>query len=393
MKIKLSRPNFIVSILLISAICVFIGFVAGNRFAYYYPSNLFSNSNGLSQEDLNLFWQAYEKLDSEYIGKIDKNEFIYGAISGAFASLNDPYTAFLSPKVSEEFAKELSGELEGIGVKIGALDGFPTVIAPLNNSPAQKAGLKAKDKIIKIDDFETKDQSIDLAVSKIRGPEGSVVVLEVLRGNELKKFEITRAKIVIDTVELSVKDNIANITINEFGIQTADEFKRVSQTIEKDGIEKIIIDLRNNPGGIFEQAIDVAGFLFNPETPVVIEKSKDNETVHKTSGPGSLKNTKVVVLVNEGSASAAEILAGAIQDNGRGKIVGTKTFGKGTVQQLSPLPQGTSVKITIAKWLTPKGNDIDQKGITPDKEVVENEDRLFSSNDSVYNAAVELLNE
>jgi carboxyl-terminal processing protease len=391
MKKSVPKLFLAVSVFLVASLCIFIGFVAGNKFAYSYSSNIASTGSEVSQEDMSLFWQAYEKLKSQYIGEIDKEDFIYGAISGAFASLDDPYTVFLSPKVSEEFSKELAGELEGIGIKIGVLDNFPTVIAPLKDSPAYKAGVKAKDRIMKVDDLETEGQPIDLIVSKIRGPEGSKVTLELLRDDEFKKIEITREKIAINTVELSITDGIAHLVISEFGIQTSSEFAQAAKQIEQKGINKVVIDLRNNPGGILDETIKVAGYLFNPDTPVVVEKGRNIENIHKTFGPGTLKNVKIAVLVNEGSASAAEILAGAIKDNNRGNIIGTKTFGKGTVQQLDYLPQGTSVKITVAKWLTPGGHDIDKNGINPDEEVQEEDDRLFSKADPVFDAAVKNL--
>lgn len=389
----MSKPVLALSIFSVVVLCIFIGFVAGNRFAYSHSSNITSVGSEVSQEDMDLFWQAYEKLKDQYIGEINKEDFVYGAISGAFASLDDPYTAFLAPEVSEEFAKELAGEMEGIGIKIGILDNFPTVIAPLKDSPAYKAGVKAKDRIIKVDDFETEGQSIDLVVSKIRGPEGSKVTLGLLRGDDLKKVEITREKIAIDTVELSIANGIAHLVINEFGVQTSSEFAQAARQIEQEGIDKVVVDLRNNPGGILDETVKVAGYLFNPDTTVVIEKGKKVDQTHKTSGPGTLKNVKLAVLVNEGSASAAEILAGAVKDNERGSIIGTKTFGKGTVQQLDYLPQGTSIKVTVAKWLTPDGHDIDKNGITPDEEISEEDNQLFSNSDPVFKEAVKILSQ
>jgi len=390
---KFKKASFVFCLFIIILICLFIGFIAGNKFAYSYSSNIFSNGNKISQADMSLFWQAYEKLNERYLREIDKQEFIYGAISGAFASLKDPYTVFLSPKISAEFTQELSGEFEGIGIKVGILDDYPTVIAPLKDSPAQRAGIKAKDKIIKVDDFDTQGQLIDLVVSKIRGPQDTKVALEIVRDGEVRKFEVMREKISVDTVETKIIGDVAYILVNEFGMQTTDEFAKAVAQIDEKNISKIIIDLRNNPGGILDVAIEMAGYLFNPDTKVVIEKDKLSEKINKTSGPGNLKNSKLVILVNEGSASAAEILAGAVQDNDRGEVLGAKTYGKGTVQQLDFLPQGTSVKITVAKWLTPDGHDIDENGITPDIEIKEEDDQLFSDNDPVLNRALQLLSE
>ena len=388
---KFSKIRLFFSIFVIILACLAIGFVAGNKFAYSYSTNIFSGENGVSKADMDLFWQAYEKLNGQYLGEIDKKEFVYGAISGAFASVGDPYTVFLPPKISEDFAKELSGELEGIGIQIGILDDYPTVIAPLKDSPAQKVGIKAKDKIVQVDDLDTKGQLIDLIVSKIRGPEGTKVTLKIERDGQPMQFEVIREKIRVDTVEVNMIGDVANILINEFGTTTFDEFTKAVNQVEEKNISKIVLDLRNNPGGILDTAVQIAGYLFNPDTTIVIEKGKASEKIHKTSGPGSLKNTALVVLVNEGSASAAEILAGAIQDNDRGEVIGAKTYGKGTVQQLDFLPQATSVKITVAKWLTPDGHDIDETGIIPDTEIEDGENHLFSDSDPVLNRAVQLL--
>jgi carboxyl-terminal processing protease len=363
-----------------------VGIKDGNRFIKI-------SSNQPKGVDFSLFWDAYNQLKENYFGDIDSQKLLYGAISGAYASLEDPYTVFLPPDLSADFQQELSGELEGIGVKIGVLDGYPAVIAPLDGSPAALAGLRAKDKILKVDDFETKDAPLDLVVSKIRGPEGTTVKLTVLRDNESKnrEFEIKRAKIEVKTVEMKTEGDVAILSVSEFGMGTTDDFAQAVKDIQSKNIQKIILDLRNNPGGILDGAVEIGDFLFPKDTTIVIEQNKNGKKEYKTKGQGELKNAQLVVLVNGGSASAAEILAGAIQDHTRGKIIGEKTFGKGTVQQLSSLKGNSSVKITVAKWLTPAGHDIEKNGIKPDIEVKEDENPLFSSSDPVIKKALEEL--
>lgn len=341
--------------------------------------------------DFSLFWEAYSKLKNSYQGTIEAKKFLYGAIEGGFASTGDPYTVFLPPDISSEFEKEISGKLEGIGIKIGILDNTPAVIAPLNDSPAQKAGLKPKDKIIKVDDIETKDILLDEVVYKIRGAEGTTVKLEVLRDGEQnpRVFEIKRAKIDVKTVEVSYKDDVGIIALNEFGTNTREDFLNAAKQMSDKGISKIILDLRDNPGGLLDGAIDVSGELFSKDTTVVFEDSKSGKTEHKTIGTALLKQAKLVVLVNGGSASSAEIVAGAIKDHKRGTIIGEKTFGKGTVQQLEPLSDGSSVKITVARWLTPTGQSIDKNGIMPDIEVKSGDNPLFDQNDPIMKRAIE----
>jgi carboxyl-terminal processing protease len=395
--LKKAKIIFIFSLVIAVLIAGGIGYGIGNRNFQISIKNgdrfIRINLNQPRGVDFSLFWDAYNQLKENYLGDIDAQKFLYGAISGAYASLGDPYTVFLPPDLSADFQKELSGELEGIGVKIGILDDYPAVIAPLDGSPAALAGLRPKDKILKVDDFETKDAPLDLVVSKIRGPEGTTVKLTVLRDNESKtrEFEIKRAKIEVKTVEMKTEGDVAILSISEFGMGTTEDFAKAVQNIQNKDIHKIILDLRNNPGGLLDGAVEIGDFLFPKDTTIVIEQNKNGKKEYKTKGQGELKNTQVVVLVNGGSASAAEILAGAIQDLKRGKIIGEKTFGKGTVQQLSPLKGDSSVKITVAKWLTPAGHDIEKNGINPDIEVKENDNPLFSSNDPVIKKALEEL--
>ena len=369
-----------------------LGYFIGNRQLLRLVKGESSVSD-LQNTDFQLFWDAYLKLKSAYNGDIDPQKYLYGAIEGGYGSLNDPYTVFLSPELSKDFTDELSGELEGIGVKIGELDGAPAIIAPLEDSPAQKAGLKPKGKIVKIDYVDTQTMSLDEVVSKIRGTAGTTVKLDIQREGvaDLLHFEIKREKIEVKTVEVSYIDDVAIVALNEFGLDTKVEFSRAAQEIAGKNINKLILDLRNNPGGLLDGAIDVSGEIFPEGTTVVLEQNKTSKDELKTTSSGTLKQVKLAVLVNGGTASSAEIVAGAIKDHNRGKVIGEKTFGKGTVQELDPLRGGSSAKITVAKWLTPKGTNIDKNGIVPDIEVKEPDNILFLSNDPLVKRAIEEL--
>lgn len=397
-KLRRLRFSFIIFFAVSIGLAGFVGYEIGRGKKTTAASSDFVNTNLGSNEigniDFKLFWEALTKLKENYVSDVDLQKYLYGAISGGFASLGDPYTNFLSPEVSQDFEDELTGQLEGIGIRIGSLDGYPAVIAPLNDSPAQKVGLKPKDLIVKIDDKDAAGMTTDEAVELIRGAARTEVRLEVLRSgeNKTREFKIVRENIDVKTVEVKqIQDGISLIEINEFGTSTTSDFIVAAQKLKDDNVGKIIIDLRNNPGGLLNSAIEIAGEIFDDDKLVVIEEGKTGRKESKTSGTSLLKDAKIAVLVNGGSASAAEILAGAIGDNDRGVVIGEKTFGKGTVQQLESLTGGSSVKITIAKWLTPNGNSIDKNGIQPDIEVKEPDDILFAKDDPLIDRAVQEL--
>lgn len=393
MKRTRARVFFYGSAIVLVLLSGFIGFLIGNKnleFSQNFKPKIVKNELGKpGNVDFSLFWEAFEKLQNNYPEDIDLKKFLYRAIAGSFTATEDPYTNFLPPEETKEFEGDLVGELEGIGVKIGVLDNLPAVIAPLPDSPAQKAGLKPKDKIIKIDDQGTIEMSLDEAVSKIRGKKNTVVKLLIQRDGEERQFEIRRERINVETVELSFKGDVAIIALNEFGTETKQEFIQAVKNVKSKNINKVILDLRNNPGGLLDGSVDVASEFFARDTVIVVESGRDYKRELKTNGASTLKDAELIVLVNGGSASASEILAGAIKDHGRGKLIGEKTFGKGTVQQYEPLSDGSSVKITVAKWLTPKGANIDKDGIVPDIEIKEGDDALFTENDPMINRALE----
>ncbi len=328
--------------------------------------------------DFNLFWDAWVKVQEKFVNrsKLDYQQMVYGAISGMLASLEDPYTIFMSPRENKDFSQSLQGNLEGIGAEIGMRQNIVTVVSPLEDSPAMRAGLKAGDKILKIDDKMTAGLTVDEAVSFIRGPKGTEVVLTITRDgwSEAKEFKIIRAVINIPIVKLEMKTvgdkTVAYLALYHFTDNSYYEFQKAAQEILTSKANGIIFDLRNNPGGYLESAVDIASW-FLPAGQVVVTEDYGNgkNSKHKSTGINKLDSYPVVLLMNQGSASASEILAGALRDNKGAKLVGEKSFGKGSVQELEQLPGGTSLKITVAKWLTPSGHCIMDDGLEPDVKV------------------------
>lgn len=327
---------------------------------------------GKDKIDATLFSQVLDLLQKNYFkssSMVDKDLF-YGAVAGMVSAAKDPYTVFLTPEITSDFTQELNGSFSGIGAEIGKKNDILVIIAPLADSPAEKAGLRAGDKIFAIDGQDSTSLSVDQAVTLIRGKKGTTVKLMILSKDEdkPKDITITRDKIAIPSVVYKLENDIAVVEITNFNGDTNDRFAKVAKLIVKDQPKGIVLDLRNDPGGYLNVAVDIASFWLNKDDVVVKEvfaNTADN-TEYKASGQNILKDFKTVVLVNEGSASASEILAGALQDYGIAKLIGQKTFGKGSVQQLFDLSDGSSLKVTVAEWLTPKDRVINEKGIDPD---------------------------
>lgn len=340
----------------------------------------------------NIFPQVYDSLKSNFIGSINSESAYYGAVKGFVASLDDPYTVFFDPKEAADFKNELEGSVDGIGVKLMEEKDFPAVIAVIDPSPAKNAGVKAKDRITEVDGKSIQGKSIDEVVTLIRGKEGTEVKVKVLRSGEdqLLEFTMKRAKVKVNSVESKEVDGVGIIQISEFAPDTGKLFEDQAKQLKNKGIDKFVIDLRDNPGGLLDQAVDLSNQIFSRDTVVVLEENKNgNRDKTKTTQDGFLKQDKIVILINGGSASASEIMAGALKDNKRGKIIGEKSYGKGTVQQYEEFPDGSSLKVTISKWLTPSGEDINKNGIKPDIEV-KNSDQIGSDkNDPVIKRAIE----
>ncbi|MDI6603418.1 MAG: S41 family peptidase [Patescibacteria group bacterium] len=350
--------------------------------------------------DFSLFWEAYHKLQKKFVDKekFDIQKIIYGAISGMVQSLQDPYTIFLSPEETKRFIEDTKGFFEGVGMEIGIRKGQLQVIAPLEGTPAQRAGLRAGDKIMKIDNKSTVDMTIEEAVNLIRGPKGTEVTLTIFREGweKTREFKITRAIIEIPSLKWEIKDNdIAYLKLYQFTEKADVDFKTASFEILNSSAKKIILDLRNNPGGYLEVAQAISGWFLEKGQIVTIEDFGEGKEQKKylAEGPSRLLEYPLVVLINEGSASGSEILAGALRDNRGIILIGEKTFGKGSVQELEKLREGSSLKITVARWLTPKGELITDKGLEPDIKVEMTEEDYEKERDPQLDKAIEIIKE
>ena len=329
--------------------------------------------------DFGLFWTALNKLEEKFVDQEklqDKRNLVYGAIEGMVNSLGDPYTAFLKPEESKKFEEQINGSFGGVGIEIGIRKNLLTVIAPIKDTPAFKAGILAGDIIIKINDKDADGLTTDEAVTQIRGKKGTSVKLTIQRNGDKdpREFNLTREEIKIPTIDWKLlENNVAHIQLFTFNRNIDADFAKVAKEVLASKAEKIILDLRNNPGGILDSAVNIAGWFLDPNQTVVSEKFADKtETILKTSNNGQLKKYPLVIIINKGSASASEILAGALRDNRGVKIVGETSFGKGSVQELVELFTGnkkSTLKITIAKWFTPNGISISDNGIKPDYEI------------------------
>lgn len=345
--------------------------------------------------DFSLFWRVWDLLKEKYLHStdLDAKELFYGAIDGMLAATGDPYTTFFSPEENREFKEDLAGSFEGIGAEMGMKNEVLTVIAPLDDSPAVRAGIMSGDRVLKINGEPTTNLSIEEAVDRIRGPKGTKVILSIFRTGEeeIRDVEVERDTIIVKSVKVEMKDSIAVIRLARFGDDTTSEFMKAVDEVRNRQAQAIVLDLRNNPGGFLGTAVDVAGQFFPTSQIAVIEENAEKERKElRTVGSGKLSALPVVVLINEGSASASEILAGALRDNRRDVVlVGKKSFGKGSVQELVPVSRDTSVKITVAHWLTPNGEAINNRGITPQVEVNFERDEQNPEKDTQLDRALE----
>lgn len=396
----------------ISLAILVITFGVGYRFGQHdYSLALFSGSKpslsvvnrdfGLASHniDFSLFWDVWDRLDKSYISKekIEPQKMLYGAISGMVGSLDDPYTVFLPPKQNKETKEELGGSFEGIGAQLGLKDKKIVVIAPLLGTPAEKQGIKPGDFILSIDGKSTDNLTLPEAVSKIRGQKGTKVVLSILHDKETKPKEIAiiRDTIMVKSVELTFKQapngKIAYLVLSRFGDETEKEWNKAVTEIKGDnGIKGLILDLRNNPGGYLSGAVYIGSeFLDKGKTVVVQENANGTKQNYIVERDASLIDIPMVVLINKGSASASEIVSGALSDYKRAKLVGEKTFGKGSVQEAQDLPGGSGLHVTTAKWLLPYGKWINGTGIEPDIKV--EMDEKNPEKDPQLEKAIEIL--
>lgn len=345
--------------------------------------------------DFEQFWTIWDTIKEKYVKQdINDVDLFYGAIQGLVYSLGDPYSIYMVPKVANEFAKDLSGEFEGIGAEIGIKSEQLTIVSPLDNSPAVKAGLRPGDKIMAIDGESTFGIDIGAAVSKIRGPAKSEVILLISRNGLKEAFDV---KIIRDTINFpSVtfewkENNIAYIRILQFNEDTRHIFNQYVDKIVKENVKGVVLDLRNNPGGFLDTAVYMASEWVD-DGIIVSEKSEiGNGNEHHTSGKHRLLDIKTVVLVNGGSASASEIVAGALQDYNKATIIGEKTFGKGSVQDFETFSDGSALKLTVAEWYTPNGQNINKEGIMPDIELEQDWTNEEIGEDEMIDKAIDII--
>lgn len=357
-----------------------------------------NKESGDNTIDFSLYWKVWGILRDKYVDKsgLDANKLFYGAIDGMLAATGDPYTTFFSPEENQSFKEDISGTFEGIGAEMGLKDDIITVIAPLEGTPADKAGIRAGDKILKIDQETTTGVSLDEAVKKIRGTKGSEVVLTIFREgeDEARDIPVKRDVIIVESVRFEMKeDNIAYIRVSRFGDDTDTDFAEAIAEAKRRSPKGLVLDLRNNPGGYLEGAVNMASLMLPARHVVVIEENGKGERKEmRTKGGDQISALKTVVLINQGSASASEILAGALRENRENvTLIGTTSFGKGSVQELISVTRDTSVKITVARWLTPKGNQINHVGIKPDIEVKVSREDIEADRDPELLKALETL--
>lgn len=381
--------------------------------AYYFSQKVASgqnssqNTNVLSpllgggntnRSDLKMFWNVWDLLSQQYVDEsaLNDQQQVYGAIKGMVAAVNDPYTVYMTPDETKEFDQSLSGELEGIGAELTVRDKALVVVSPLKNSPAEKAGLLPEDIVYKIDGKVTAEMSLFDAIMHIRGEKGTKVTLTIIRKGIDEPFDLSIVRETVNVESVSMEDkgnNIYYLSINQFGENTAPEFEaKVNELLLKQP-KGLILDLRNNGGGLLDTAVNVLSEFIVGKKPAVGIKQRDakKDTQLFVDGNAHLGTVPLVVLINKGSASASEIVAGAIQDYKRGILMGEQSFGKGSVQDVHPLSDGSSLRITIAKWYTPNGQNIDHVGIKPDMEIKMSDDDYEKKKDTQLNAAMEYL--
>lgn len=426
-----SKTKYVVSCILMLLAGFALGVVSGNSYLWNdknISDNELSDVPVLSVTgrelppagvDFSPLWKSWRLIDEKFVnGKatttqvVDSEEKVLGAVAGLVDSLGDPYSVFFPPEEAEEFQENISGSFSGVGMEVGIRSGQLTVIAPLEGTPAKRAGIRPGDKIVAIDGKSTLDLTVDKAVKLIRGEVGTKVTLTIERDgfDEVIEVPVVREVIEIPVLELGDKkpgeikgnaqgdglrdDGVFVIRLYSFSANSPDLFRQALRKFVLSGSDKLLLDLRGNPGGYLETAVDIASW-FLPEGKVVVTEvagKSGEEKTHRSKGYDIFNDKlKFVILVDKGSASASEILAGALSEHGKAKLVGEKTFGKGSVQELIPVTENTFIKLTIAKWLTPKGVSISDGGLTPNIEVKINKEDIEQNKDPQFDRAIDLL--
>ena len=353
-------------------IVAIVSFVAGARSDALFANvaSVFGVRTSNKTIDLSSVQKTYQELIANYDGKLDTQKLIYGANRGLVEAAGDPHTAYMDPDETKEFDKSLSGQIGGgIGAEIGLRNNKPTIIKPLENSPAQKAGIKAGEVIVKVNDESSSDWSVDKVVSKIRGEIGTSVKLTLLSEGRTREVSVVRQNIVSPAVESEIDGEIGILKVNRFGDDTVSLSRKYASEFVEKGVKKVILDLRNNPGGTVGAAQGLLGIWLDNQIAMTERRGSEIVKTLRTTGAPILGNMKTVVLINGNSASASEITAGALREYGKATLVGQKSYGKGSVQIVLGLPGGSQMKVTEARWYTPKGKNIDKTGIEPDVKV------------------------
>jgi len=399
--------SIVISVLLLVGVFVAGVYVGQERIPYIERVSSVINKetpDTRSAVDFEPFWKAWNVIDEKFVGVGDSatttsENFVYGAIEGLVSSLNDPYSVFLRPEEAEQFGEDIRGKFGGVGMEVGVRDGTLTVIAPLKDTPAERAGVRAGDQIIRIDGEVAADLSIDEAIGKIRGEVGTAVVLTLARQGESEVFDVSivRGTIKIPTIETETlpDDGVFVIRLFNFNANASSEFRKALEKFVKSGTRDLVVDLRGNPGGFLNAAIDIASWFVPKGEPIVREVfdgTGREEEVHRSNGSRiDGPEIGIVVLVDGGSASASEIVAGALHDHGVATLVGATTFGKGSVQELVDITDTAQLKITVAQWLTPDGTSISDGGLAPDIEVDITPEDIENDLDPQLDRAIEVL--
>ena len=374
-------------------IVAIVSFVAGARSDALFSNvaSVFGVRTSNKTIDLSSVQKTYQELIANYDGKLDTQKLIYGANRGLVEAAGDPHTSYMDPDEAKEFDKSLSGQIGGgIGAEIGLRNNKPTIIKPLENSPAQKAGIKAGEVIVKVNDESSSDWSVDKVVSKIRGEIGTSVKLTLLSEGRTREVSVVRQNIVSPAVESEVDGEIGILKVNRFGDDTVSLSRKYASEFVEKGVKKVILDLRNNPGGTVGAAQGLLGIWLDNQIAMTERRGSEIVKTLRTTGAPILGNMKTVVLINGNSASASEITAGALREYGKATLVGQKSYGKGSVQIVLGLPGGSQMKVTEARWYTPKGKNIDKTGIEPDVKVDLSSDDVNNSVDPQMDKAKSL---
>jgi carboxyl-terminal processing protease len=385
-KFKLSRVVVLLAIFV-------LGYFAGK----FHSNALVPKELSAEKQSFSLFWEAWNMLDNRYpFEEPSVQDKIFGAIRGLTEAYNDDYTTFFNPSEASYFNDNVTGEFGGIGAEIGVVKGFLVVVSPLQNSPAAKAGLQAGDLIMNVDGTEVSGMSLDEAINLIRGDIGTTVELGIIRrgSSETETVSVTRELVNIPILEYEQREDVFVVQLFNFNEDAGVEFEKAMEAFAASDANKLVLDLRNNPGGYLNASIDIASYFLPQGEIVVTEDYGNSETkpdVFRSFGHETLsqKEFTTAVIINYGSASASEILAAALQDHGVAKVYGETSYGKGSVQELIDMPEATAIKVTVAKWLTPKGTHIDKEGITPDVEILEPKSETDSVEDALYDSVLE----